>query len=475
MVNFLYFYAVSNFTETIVAYIRKQLFKCYLQTPYKIYVNKNSSYLSKAIIGEANNFSFIINSFLIVLSELFIVVLLYALMLFVSFKITLVFSVIFSLKVILLKKIISTKIRKAGKNREFSEKKIYEILNRVFGNFKQIKLQAKKIIEETNNNYSEHVNRYAQSRVLDKFFSQFPRLFLETAGFCLLSLLLVVLLYRKQSNIIYILPTLSLFVLSMYRILPSINRIVGSYNSFIYYHKSVDVLYDELKTEQEYTNDNKINFKHTIKLDNVVFSYKTLSVLNDINLTINKGDKIAFVGESGAGKSTLADIIIGLYRPNSGCIKIDGALLNDDNLQNWRSQIGYVPQQVYLFDGTVADNICFGRQRDDKILEDVLKQANIYYFLQTKEGLETLVGEGGIQLSGGQKQRIAIARALYGNPEILVLDEATSALDNDTEEKIMKEIYHISKDKTLIVIAHRLTTIKGCDKVFKIKNKLINV
>ena len=214
---------------------------------------------------------------------------------------------------------------------------------------------------------------------------------------------------------------------------------------------------------------------YIVLIKNYIFDIKTLSVLNDINLTLNKGDKIAFVGESGAGKSTLADIIIGLYRPNSGCIKIDGVLLNDDNLQNWRSQIGYVPQQVYLFDGTVADNICFGRQRDDKILEDVLKQANIYYFLQTKEGLETLVGEGGIQLSGGQKQRIAIARALYGNPEILVLDEATSALDNDTEEKIMKEIYHISKDKTLIVIAHRLTTIKGCDKVFEIKNKLINV
>jgi len=144
--------------------------------------------------------------------------------------------------------------------------------------------------------------------------------------------------------------------------------------------------------------------------------------------------------------------------------------INGSNLQNWRSQIGYIPQQVYLFDGTIVENVCFGRKVDQSLLEKVLKQANIFNFLQTKKGVETLVGEGGIQLSGGQRQRIAIARALYGQPEILVLDEATSALDSKTEKKIMDEIYQISQDKTLIIVAHRLSTIQNCDRVFEIKN-----
>jgi ABC-type multidrug transport system fused ATPase/permease subunit len=167
------------------------------------------------------------------------------------------------------------------------------------------------------------------------------------------------------------------------------------------------------------------------------------------------------------------NLIIGLHQQNQGEVKIDNIELDESNLQNWRSQIGYIPQQVYLFNGTVADNICFGRKLDYTLLEKVLKQANIFDFLQTKAGIETLVGEGGIQLSGGQKQRVAIARALYREPEVLVLDEATSALDDETEQKIMDEIYKISQDKTLIIIAHRLSTIKGCNKVFEIKNKKI--
>ena len=148
-------------------------------------------------------------------------------------------------------------------------------------------------------------------------------------------------------------------------------------------------------------------------------------------------------------------------------------MLDESNLQNWRSQIGYIPQQVYLFDGTILENVCFGRKIDEVLLEKVLKQANIFLFLQTKQGVETLVGEGGVQLSGGQKQRVAIARALYGEPEILVLDEATSALDSKIEQNIMNEIYEISQEKTLIVVAHRLSTIKGCNKVYEIINGMV--
>ena len=182
------------------------------------------------------------------------------------------------------------------------------------------------------------------------------------------------------------------------------------------------------------------------------------------------------MGSSGSGKSTLVDIIIGLYRPCGGNLYIDNILITEKNIKDWRCKIGYIPQSVYLFDGTVAENISFGKEFDENKIRQVLEQAKILDFLETHQnGIYTTVGEGGIKLSGGQKQRIAIARALYQDPELLVLDEATSALDENVEKEIMDEIYEISKNKTLIIIAHRLSTINRCEKVFTIKNKKLIV
>ena len=283
----------------------------------------------------------------------------------------------------------------------------------------------------------------------------------------------MILLYLNQSDISYILPTLSLFVLALYRLLPSVNRIVGGYNTLLYHHKSISIIDEELRIVCEDLANETVKFTHKIKLNDINFFYEKEKILKGVTLAINKGENIAIIGESGSGKSTLLDVIIGLNRPSKGLIKIDGILLDESNLQNWRSQIGYIPQQVYLFDGTILENVCFGRKIDEVLLEKVLKQANIFLFLQTKQGVETLVGEGGVQLSGGQKQRVAIARALYGEPEILVLDEATSALDSKIEQNIMNEIYEISQEKTLIVVAHRLSTIKGCNKVYEIINGMV--
>ena len=238
----------------------------------------------------------------------------------------------------------------------------------------------------------------------------------------------------------------------------------------MYHHRSVDIVKDELATCTENLAINKIYFKREIILQNIGFAYQDKQILAGVDLTIRKGDKVAFIGESGVGKSTLVDLIVGLHQPHSGTMLIDGIQLDSNNLQSWRSQIGYIPQQVYLFDGTVLENVCFGRPVDRELLEMTLKQVNILDFLNSKQGVDTLVGEGGVQLSGGQKQRIAIARALYGKPEVLVLDEATSSLDGETELRIMQEIYRVSQNKTLIVIAHRLSTIEGCNRIFKISH-----
>ena len=474
-VNLLYSYVMAHFTQNLYAKITKQLFKTYLAMPYQVFTGKNSSYLTKAIITEASLMSMVISSVLLIVSEMFVIIFLYIFMLLASWKITLVFTIILSIKILLLTKTVSKKIKAVGKTREKVQTKFYEIINRLFGDFKQAKLQDKDRLKATKNKFSIAVDEYAKANATNSFLNTFPRLLIETTGFSLIVLLLIFLLYLNQSNVSYILPTLSLFVLALYRLLPSANRIVNGYNAIMYYHKSIDIISDELETAQEDFTDDTIEFNKKIELVNVDFSYKEKPVLDGLSLTINKGKKIAFVGESGSGKSTLVDLIIGLYQPSHGNIFIDNVLLDESNLQNWRSQIGYIPQQVYLFDGTIAENVCFGRKTDQSLLEKVLKQANIFDFLQTKEGVETLVGEGGIQLSGGQKQRIAIARALYGQPEILVLDEATSALDSETEKKIMDEIYQISQDKTLIIVAHRLSTIKGCDKVYQLENGAINI
>jgi len=475
VVNLLYSYLMVHFSENLYAQTTKKLFKTYLTMPYQVFANKNSSYLTKAIITEATLLSKVINSVLLMISEVLVIILLYALMLIASWKITLVFTLVLSIKMLFLTKTISKKIKSVGIIREKAEAQFYEIINRFFGNFKQSKLQDKDRIEAAKNEFSTVVYKYAKVNATSGFLSAFPRLFLETVGFSMIALLLTALLYFNQSNVAYILPTLSLFAIALYRLLPSVNRIVNGYNSLLYYHKSIDVIDEELKTTQEDLGSKIIEFKDKIELTNVDFAYQESRVLIDINLTINKGEKIAFIGESGSGKSTLVDLIIGLYKSNQGEIKIDNVLVDESNLQNWRSQIGYIPQQVYLFDGTIAENICFGLDLDKNLLEIVLKQANILDFLQAKQGVDTLVGEDGVQLSGGQRQRIAIARALYGQPEILVLDEATSALDEETERKIMNEIYQISQDKTLIVIAHRLSTIKGCDKIYQLEDGVLNI
>jgi ATP-binding cassette subfamily B protein len=349
-----------KFTEKLYAQTTQRLFKTYLSMPYQVFVNKNSSYLTKAIVSEVTFMTNVVSAVLLMISEFFLIVFLYAVMLIASWKITLFFTVIVIINTILLTQTISKKIKKAGVMRAEVQAKFYEIINRLFGNFKHIKLQDKNRLNATTDEFSMAVNEYAKVNVANTFFNSFPRVFLEASGFSLIVLLLIILIYLNQSNISYILPTLSLFVLALYRLLPSVNRIIISYNILMYHHKSIDIVNEELKTSQENLLNETVEFKHKIELKNVNFSYQERSVLENINLTISKGEKIAFVGESGSGKSTLVDLIIGLCRPNKGEMRIDNALIDESNLQNWRSQIGYIPQQVYLFDETIKENVCCG-------------------------------------------------------------------------------------------------------------------
>lgn len=284
-------------------------------------------------------------------------------------------------------------------------------------------------------------------------------------------------------------PQLAAFVVAAFKILPSISRMIGNINSIVYYRSSLESTYKNVVESQQYKekeekyiaeNTNKVDngkkkFVDAVKIKSVYWKYQESQeyVLDDLSMIIRKGEAIGLIGSSGSGKTTLADIILGLLQPKSGRVLVDDTDIFAIPLI-WSRMIGYVPQSVFLLDDSIRNNIIFGIE-DEKINDSniwrAIEQAQLKTFVERlPNGLDTIVGERGIKFSGGQRQRIAIARALYFNPDILVMDEATAALDNETEKAVMESINALQGQKTLIIIAHRLTTVKNCDKIYEIKD-----
>jgi ABC-type multidrug transport system fused ATPase/permease subunit len=474
LLNLGYFYLLAKFSKGRYHLIAYRLFENYLGMSYRAFIDKNSADLSKSIISEAQNMTNLISGLLLMLSELFVVIFLYAIMLYINWKITLLITLLLAINALFLTMTVSRAIKKAGSSQEEHQKKFFEIIQSSLGNFKLMKLTSNttSILEK----FSHASSSYASANIRNETLSHFPRLFLEALGFGIIIFIVIYLVSKYQSDISSQLALISMFVLGLYRLMPSANRILTGYNQILFYKSSLDIIHNDLMYDPENLGNTAIPFDHSVSLHHISFEYTDAKpILSNLFLTINKGDKIAFIGESGSGKSTLIDIIIGLYRPKKGSITVDDIPLNESNIKAWRSKIGYIPQSIYLFDGTVAQNVTFGKPINNNQIKESLRQANILEFLESyHEGINTIVGEGGIKLSGGQRQRIAIARALYGNPEVLILDEATSALDTDTEAKIMEEIYRICEHKTLIIIAHRLSTIQWCQKKYTLKNHSIS-
>lgn len=473
--NALYFYLLARFSKGRYHLFALRLFRKYLNLDYESFTRQKHSALLKTITQEAFNLSTMLASFLLMMSELFVVALIYALMLVVDYQITLFLSVFLLANALILVRVLSPMMKKAGAKREGAMSAFFETLSTNLNNFKFIKLKGKE--ESVAHLFSEQSFAFSRANITSETINALPRLFLEAVGFCVLVFIVVALIWQRQSDIHTALAMISLFVLALYRLMPSANRIITSYHDLLYYKNSLDIVYNALYEKDENLGDEKVSFEKDLVLKNVNFAYKNKPLLfENLNFTLKKGEKIAFIGESGSGKSTLVDILMGLLPPNSGEILVDGQKLSAQNLKNFRQKIGYIPQQIYLFNDTIAKNIAFGEEFDEKMLARVIKQANLQSFITSlKDGANTLVGDGGGNLSVGQKQRIAIARALYLSPQILVLDEATSALDNESEAKIMSEIYKISSDKTLIIIAHRLNTIEQCDKIYRVEKGKISL
>ena len=318
---------------------------------------------------------------------------------------------------------------------------------------------------------------FADAAQKQTFLLQMPRLAIELIAILVLGVLVLIMTSNGGVGGSDIFPVLAMFAAAAFRLMPSLNRILGNWQTFQYNQPVVDILCHELRMEVNIPKKiakARKNFKDLIKVRNVSYCYDNnqYPAINRISLEIRKNSSIGFIGSSGAGKSTLLDLILGLIQPTSGEVLSDDENIQK-NLESWQKNIGYVPQSVYMTDDTLRANIAFGIDDhlvDDNMINKAVKLAQLDEFINTLEfGLNTMVGESAIRLSGGQKQRIGIARALYYDPDVLVLDEATSALDHDTEAEVMKSINFLCGKKTLLIIAHRLSTVSNCDYLYKLE------
>jgi HlyD family secretion protein len=315
--------------------------------------------------------------------------------------------------------------------------------------------------------------------------NEVPKYWVELIAFSTMIGLVLFLLFQTEGNLLQILPKLGVFAMASYKLLPAFQQVYANATYIKSSSPALDNIYEDMSLWYELSSKNfysqthdekKLNFSKSLVLSNIIFKYpkNEKSAVENISMSILPNQLIGFVGESGSGKSTLADLIIGLITQNSGEILIDGVNLGSANLRAWQNAIGYVPQSIFLADASIAENIAFGVKLEDidfQQINKVIKLSNLDDTVsKLTNGVNTIIGEQGVQLSGGQRQRIAIARALYQDPNILVFDEATSALDGLTEKSIMNSIKALSKTKTIILIAHRLNTVKDCNQVFLFNN-----
>jgi ABC-type multidrug transport system fused ATPase/permease subunit len=314
---------------------------------------------------------------------------------------------------------------------------------------------------------------HATASLLD----QLPRFILEAIAFG--GIMLVILYLIKQTGSFNdSIPVIALYVFAGYRLIPALQNIYVSFAQITFSGPSINKLYNDLKSlkKNNLNQDQEVMLLNkSISLKNIYFNYPNSSrtALKNINLNIPANTTVGFVGPTGSGKTTIIDIILGIIQSQKGTLEIDGEIITSHNVRAWQRSIGYVPQHIYLSDDTIAANIAFGVASNNinhEAIEKASKISNLHKFIvnELPQKYETIVGERGIRLSGGQRQRIGIARALYHNPKILILDEATSSLDDKTEQGVMEAVNNLGKDITIIMIAHRLSTMRKCDTIFKI-------
>ncbi|MDA8632049.1 ABC transporter ATP-binding protein/permease, partial [Litoricolaceae bacterium] len=370
--------------------------------------------------------------------------------------------------------VISGWLKRLGQARIEANKERFTAVSEAFGAAKEVKVGGLEQVYI--HRFAKPAEIYAKGQATAQVIVQLPRFALEAVAFG--GMLLVILyLMAKSGSFASALPIIALYAFAGYRLMPALQQVYGSFTQLRFVGPALDAVYQELSNLQ--TADaqrdqlSPLPLTQAITLNHVSYRYPNAPqpALKDIDLTIPVHTRIGFVGATGSGKTTTVDVILGLLEPHEGALKIDGQLITAANCRQWQRAIGYVPQHIYLADDSVASNIAFGvnaEEIDQQAVEWAAKIANLHEFVvkDLSKGYATTVGERGVRLSGGQRQRIGIARALYHNPQVLILDEATSALDNLTEQVVMEAVDNLDHDITIILIAHRLSTVRQCDQIY---------
>ncbi len=475
----LMFKALTNYTQVRFVSMRefslgKRLLESYLHQPYSWFLNKHSASLGKTIVSEVSNvvgkgFTPLMN----LITQSSITIALIGLLLVVDTKLTLIVGLTLSITYSLIFIFTKSLVTSIGIESVKSNERRFTSLSEAFGAVKEIKVGG---LEQTYiKRFSVPAKTLAKNTASVAIISQIPRFAVEAITFG--GMLLVVLyLMARSGNFVNAVPIISVYAYAGYRLMPALQLIYGSITQLRFVDPALNILLEDLKDLNEHNFQKKkdlISIKKYISLKHINYNYPNSSrtALKNINFNIPACSTVAFVGATGSGKTTTVDIILGLLEPQHGSLEVDGQVIDKNNYRAWQSCIGYVPQQIFLADDTVAANIAFGLENKDidlKAVENAAKIANLHNFVvnELPSQYQTQIGERGIRLSGGQRQRIGIARALYNNPKVLVFDEATSALDNLTEQAVMDAVYNLKKNITIILIAHRLSTVKKCDKIF---------
>ena len=447
----------------------------YLRQPYEWFLSRHSADLSKSVLSEVQE---VVNGALIPLMQLLaqgaVVIALLMLLILADPLLALYIGVGLGVGYGGLYMLLRRRLTRLGKEREEANRSRFEILSEAFGGIKELKLAG--LEEVLIRRYTQPAKQCAKSITAAQLAKQLPRYALEIIAFG--GMLLVVLyLMRTRGSFEGALPLIALYAFGSYRLMPALQQVYAHMATLRFAEPALNNLYADLVQIAPAQSGESIlaplSVEKSIALREVTYAYPNSQVaaVHNLSLEIPARATVGLVGSTGSGKTTTVDIILGLLLPYSGRLEIDGVPIGPDNLRAWQRNLGYVPQHIYLAADTVAGNIAFGVPREEidlSAVERAARIANLHDFVvnDMPQGYNTQVGERGVCLSGGQRQRVGIARALYHKPQVLVLDEATSALDNLTEQSVMDAVHNLSHEVTIIIIAHRLSTVRECDCIY---------
>lgn len=462
--------------STLVHYeFTSKLFRSYLKSPYSFHLRRNSSQLLRNIGAIQSIITGILLPVITIVTDLLLIIsVLLILMVIDIISSLIVFGFICTILVLYFL-LIKKKIKSFGKRQYIINEVLIKQFNQGLGSIKESKILGREHFFDKI--YSTHLYEFDKMSKWQQTVSALPSLITQTAVVILVLLLMFIAIARGL-HLEAIFISLSFFGMASIRLIPALSRMNASAILIRFYTPGFEEIYPDLKLAMSHrdpidTNNisKSLMFQKDLKIENVSFSYEESNkpVLKQISLTIPKNSTVALVGETGSGKTTLMDIILGLLLPQKGCVSVDGVNIST-YLTSWHQKVGYIPQQIYLMDDTIRANIAFGIPDEEVNLENVtsaIQLAQLEEFINDlPEGLKTIIGERGVRISGGQRQRIGIARALYNNPEVLFMDEATAALDNETERAFMNAIDSFRGKRTLIIIAHRLSTVRNVNTIF---------